>query len=89
MFRAPPKATPIFKVGQLRKVLLGETPLYPTPLVIDDKARHSADARWQGLISHIPLKEFEEYKEEFAKGGMHGPLCYYRNTLTRYEEGKC
>jgi len=36
----------------------------------------------------IPSKEFEAYKQEFAKGGMHGPLCYYRNALTRYEEEK-
>ena len=34
----------------------------------------------------ISPKEFEDYKNEFAKGGMHGPLCYYRNALTRYEE---
>jgi len=88
MFRAPLKATPTFKVGQLRKVLLGETPLYPTPLVMDDSVRHNVFYRKQGLIYCIRLKEFEEYKQEFAKGGMHGPLCYYRNTLTRYEEEK-
>jgi hypothetical protein len=45
MFRAPLKATPIFKVGQLQNVLLGKTPLYPTPLVIDDKVSKSADFR--------------------------------------------
>ena len=88
MFRAPLKATPTFKVGQLQRVLLGETPLYPTPLVIDDKVRKEADVRKRRLISRVPLKEFEEYKLEFAKGGMHGPLCYYRNVLTRYEEEK-
>ena len=88
MFRAPLKATSIFKVGELQSVLLGETPLYPTPLVIDDKVGKEASFRKQRLIFRVLLKEFEDYKQEFAKGGMHGPLCYYRNVLTRYEDEK-
>ncbi|PVG03514.1 alpha/beta-hydrolase [Serendipita vermifera] len=36
----------------------------------------------------VSYPEWEQYKRDFEKGGMDGPLSYYRNTLSRFEDEK-
>ena len=43
-----------------------------------------------GLICSVLTDAFSQqlkrYRADFEQGGMHGPLSYYRNTLSRYDD---
>ncbi|KAG8816583.1 hypothetical protein FRC17_000266 [Serendipita sp. 399] len=46
----------------------------------------SSKSKFTNVSTVIPKEELTRYREDFAKGGMNGPLSYYRNTRSRFDD---
>ncbi|KAG6861576.1 hypothetical protein C0995_014872 [Termitomyces sp. Mi166 len=66
--------------------LVRDTKVHKGPSVLNDKVRGSL-ATNTSCLTHGP-QEFQIYLDVLSKGGMNGPLNYYRTSKHRYEEEK-
>jgi soluble epoxide hydrolase/lipid-phosphate phosphatase len=80
---------PVLREGQMQRLVRADVGSFRRPpMVLTLQVRYSPNLSFICCSLLIPGQELEQYKQDFRRDGMHGPLSYYRTTQTRFEEEK-
>lgn len=68
----------------MRTLIMEQKSIPKTRLVISEKVGFLPFY----VVRLTSLQQLERYRKDLQAGGMNGPLSYYRNSFTRFEDEK-